>query len=172
MKNTEKILNVNVSHEIAGSLETTGKILSASPDKVASMLLESIFHDKRAPVGSPFSSRRTFRKKINLPCVVKFSGNKNTVLYKSALLVDISITGVGVVVHDTTKTLETRYKNSESFELVLQIDDATTLNYQCKLYYWARDTLLRLGGELNFPDFSAYKKFLWLFMQATPSVAA
>lgn len=170
MKKTEEILNVKVPRDIANSLEEIGNTLHIPPDQVATMILESLFHEKRAPAGGSLSGRCALRKKINIPCVVKFSDSQKTMLYKSASLVDFSITGVGIVVHDTTKGLETIYKNLKNFELVLQIDDVTALNYNCKLSYWKRDSLLRLGGGLLSPDFSAFKKYLKLFMLTPPLV--
>ena len=160
-------INITLSRKVFDILTDVSKILSVSPENVASIILETIFSEESNEGTIHPSDRRLFRKKANIPCVVKFSDSSNNIMYKSAAIVDISLAGVGVVIRDSSKAFEHVYNNTHKFELVLLLDDDTIpTNYNCRICHSKRDTLLRLGGALLAQDLSTFEKFFRFFMRA------
>ena len=172
MQNDNNFINIKVSDTVFRSFETIGNSLSIPIEYVSSMILDSIF-DCTYYNNLRNNKRRLLRKRLHVPCVVKLSDVRKNITYKSASIIDISIFGVGIIIHGAKSSLEQIYGHIKEFELVLQFgDDTAATNYACRICHVKDNSMLRLGGVLIAPEPSAFMRFLRLFMLAEAPVAA
>ena len=172
MQHSNNLIAIKVSDTVLKSLESIGNALAIPIENVSSMIVDAIF-DYTYQSDLKNYGRRLLRKKMLVPCVVKLSDEHRNITYKSASIIDISIFGVGIVIHGAKKSMEHLHSNIKEFELVLQLgDDAEATNYACRICHMKDEPLLRLGGVLVTPEPPAFKRFLRLFMLAETPVAA
>ena len=165
-------ISIKISDAVFRSFESIGNALSIPIEYISSMIIDSVF-DYTSKSNMKNNGRCLLRKKLHVPCVVKLSDINKNITYKSASIIDISIFGVGIVIHGAKKNMEHLYSNIKEFELVLQFgDDLAATNYACRICHVKDDSLLRLGGVLIAPEPSAFRRFLRLFMLAEAPVAA
>ena len=172
MHHDNNFINIKVSDTVFRSFEAIGSALSIPIERVSSMIIDSIF-DCTYYSNSKNNNRRLLRKKLHVPCVIKLSDINKNITYKSASIIDISIFGVGIIIHCAKNSMEQIYRNIKEFELVLQFgDDTAATNYACRICHVKDNSMLRLGGVLIAPEPSTFMKFLKLFMLAEAPVAA
>ena len=163
-------ITLTVSNRRADSLRALSEHVRSAPAQVLGTLLDALLEE------TPWTSetarqgvRLGYRKRANLPCVLRLTGSAKDSVYKTARLVDVALGGMGIAVEDMNKSRETMARESYSFEVTLQLEgDDLPTSFTCRTCYVHRNGTLRMGGALLAGDPSTLRAFFKIFMRLVP----
>lgn len=156
-----------VPKRLDNSLQKLASRLYATPAQVLSALLDA-FLEEPSRVGAP--GRLGYRKKTCLPCVLRLADNDASCIYKPAVIIDLSLSGMGIVIEDSRKSREEQARESPSFEVILRLGgEPLPTTFTCRTCHVHRNGALRMGGALITHDVSVLRSYFKIFARLDAS---
>lgn len=148
-------------------MRVLAKTLHTAPPQILAALLDALFTQQAgAAQGSRPGLRCGYRKKICMPCVLKLAGKDNESFYKTAVVTDLALGGVGLVVKDGHKSREDLARSTDIFEITLQVEgEPAPFSFTCRTCHVRREDVLRIGGSLMVTGGTSLQNFFKIFLR-------
>lgn len=143
-----------------GIAEATGH----SPEKLAAAIVRSHLSSYQPPSSQQNNTQRMSpRKPVNITGVINIPSDDNIQSYRSVIITDLSLGGLGGEFTETRDSLAEALRKAKAFEILFTLPGTKDLlSFECNLSHSRANGSCRFGGSFINPSGSSLHKLLEL----------